>query len=115
MQEQNFEETIRDAVSEALAELGESVDKAIRFYLERNYKVGVDDIPDRTDRFVDGLQGLLSSGAIPLESIIIHKLSAKVSVDIAIDVQGQGDRLVEVVQRASRTWSHPEREQGPGV
>ena len=70
----SFEEILLEAVDEALASLGESAKQSIYYHLEEKFKIPQEEIPNRIEDFVEGLEKIFGIGARFLEILIMKKL-----------------------------------------
>jgi len=70
----NFERLLLKAVDEELSSLGESAKHAIYFYLEKNFNVKKQEIPQKIDVFTDAIERIFGLGAKFLEVLILKRL-----------------------------------------
>jgi len=70
----SFEEILLEAVDEALASLGDSAKQSIYYHLEEKFKIPREEIPNRIEDFVEGLEKIFGIGARFLEILIMKKL-----------------------------------------
>jgi hypothetical protein len=73
-----FETILLEAIDEAFASLGERVKDAIYFYLEHNFMIARQDIPDKFDDFSVLLERIFGLGARNLELLIMQNLNEKI-------------------------------------
>lgn len=74
----DFKELLLEAVDAALSPLGDSSKKAIYFYLEKNFALRKQDIPNKIEEFTDAIEELLGYGARILEIEIMKHLFVKI-------------------------------------
>jgi len=74
---ENFKMLLLEAIDESLASLGDSAKQAIYFYLERNFQIKKQDIPDKVDEFVAAIEKIFGEGAKILEIQIMKWLNEK--------------------------------------
>lgn len=70
----DFTKLLLEAVDETLSSLGASSKRAIYFYLERNFSIRQQDIPDRIEAFTEAIEKLFGNGAKILEIQIMKHL-----------------------------------------
>ncbi len=70
----DFTKLLLEAVDETLSSLGDSSKRAIYFYLERNFSIKKQDIPDRIEEFTEAIEKLFGNGAKILEIQIMKHL-----------------------------------------
>jgi len=66
-----------EAVDEGLLVLGENSRKAIYFHLQNMFSLKKEDIPDRPEALVEGLQKIFGTGAKAIEKWILKSLYKK--------------------------------------
>jgi hypothetical protein len=74
----DFKELLLEAVDAALSLLGDSSKQAIYFYLEKNFNLEKQDIPDRIEEFTIIIERLFGHGAKVLEIEIMKNLFVNV-------------------------------------
>jgi len=72
--EKDFERFLLKAVDDELSSLGESAKQAIYFYLEKNFNVKKNEIPQKIEVFADGIERIFGLGAKFLEVLILKRL-----------------------------------------
>ena len=70
----DFMKLLLEAVDETLSSLGNSSKRAVYFYLERNFSIKKQDIPNRIEEFTDAIEKLFGNGAKILEIQIMKHL-----------------------------------------
>lgn len=76
-----FREVLLEAVDDGLLILGESGRKAIYFHLQNMHSLEREDIPDRTEAFVEGLRKIFGLGAEVIEKAVIKSLFSKLGIN----------------------------------
>jgi hypothetical protein len=104
MPDQSFDDFFCDAISEALSDLGDAVKQVICYYLEKSFKLHIQDIPGRKDEFAKAIDELLGPGAEPLEDLIIRKLIERIDVKITLLPESSGECFVDSVKRAAEIY-----------
>lgn len=74
----DFKELLLEAVDAALSPLGDSSKHAVYFYLEKNFTVKKQDIPNKIEEFTNAIEEILGHGAKVLEIEIMKNLFAKI-------------------------------------
>ena len=74
----DFEGLLLEAVDAALSLLGDSSKQAIYFYLEKNFNIEKQDIPNKIEEFTNAIEEILGHGAKVLEIEIMKHLFAKI-------------------------------------
>lgn len=87
----DFDKLLLEAIDEALASLGESARQAIYFHLEDKFRIARNEIPQRIEDFVEGLQKIFGMGAHFLEILIMKKLHERIGSPLQWD---ENKRLV---------------------
>jgi hypothetical protein len=79
-QQQNncFNKSLLEAVDEGLSLVGKSAKQIIYFYLEKNFNITRDDVPQRVEEFANALEKMFGSGAKIIEIQIMKKLYKKI-------------------------------------
>ena len=70
----DFKELLLEAVDTALSSLGNSSKQAIYFYLEKNFTVKKQDIPNKIEEFITAIEEIFGHGAKILEIEIMKHL-----------------------------------------
>jgi hypothetical protein len=74
----DFKELLLEAVDAALSSLGDSSKQAIYFYLEKNFTVKKQDIPNKVKEFANAIEEMFGYGAKILEVEIMKHLYVKI-------------------------------------
>lgn len=74
----DFKELLLEAVDAALSPLGDSSKQAIYFYLEKNFTVKKQDIPNKIEEFTNAIEEIFGYGAKILEVEIMKHLYVKI-------------------------------------
>jgi hypothetical protein len=77
----DFKELLLKAVDAALSPLGDSSKHAVYFYLEKNFTVKRQDIPNKIEEFTTAIEEIFGYGAKILETEIMKQLYLKVGSD----------------------------------
>jgi hypothetical protein len=71
----DFDKSFRETVDEVLKQIfGQSAALIIYSHLEKNNSLTQEEIPEKLENFVRGLENFLSSGALVIEGIILKQL-----------------------------------------
>jgi hypothetical protein len=81
----DFEQLLLEAVDEELTSLGESSKKALYFHLEKGFNVKKDEIPYKTEAFVDAIEKIFGLGANYLEILIMKRLYEKLGESVKLN------------------------------
>ncbi|MEM4703677.1 MAG: hypothetical protein QXJ02_01210 [Candidatus Bathyarchaeia archaeon] len=73
----DFEKMILQAIDEGLSTLGDSSKEAIYFYLDKNFKLKKEQIPNKIEDFEVALKNIFGAGANYLEILIMKQLYEK--------------------------------------
>ena len=72
---EEYEKVVSDSVYKTLNQvLGSAAANVIYFYLEKDYSIKKDEIPEKLDSFCHAIQEYLNTGATPLEEQILKNL-----------------------------------------
>ena len=74
----DFKELLLEAVDTALSSLGDSSKQAIYFYLEKNFTVEKQEIPNKVEEFANAIEEMLGYGAKILEVEIMKQLYMRI-------------------------------------
>ena len=85
-----FKKHLLEAIDESFSLLGESGKLAIYFYLEDNYDITKQDIPDKIESFAAALEDVFGMGAKLIEIQMMKKLFHKMGY-ISLNFQCQED------------------------
>ena len=97
-----FEEVLLEAIDDGFSLLGESGKLAIYFYLEDNYNISKQDIPDRIEYFAEALEAIFGYGAKLLEINIMKNLFRKMGY-VPLKLQFHEDLDLSMYVEAART------------
>jgi hypothetical protein len=92
-----------------MSQLGETVKRTLSFYLEHTFNIKTEEIPHKTEQFDSAVNALLGAGAIPLESAILHRLSAKIDINVTLIIKSSEERFPESVNRAEELYKSGQR------
>lgn len=81
----DFEKLLLEAVDEELTSLGESSKQALYFHLEKSFNIRKQEIPYKTEAFVDAIEKIFGSGADFLEILIMKRLHEKIGKRIKVN------------------------------
>jgi len=70
----DFKKLLLEAIDETLSSLGDSSKRAIYFYLERNFSIEKQDIPNKIEEFTNAIENIFGNGAKILEIQIMKRL-----------------------------------------
>ena len=76
--EKKYGEILLDAINTAFSSLGQNVKTSIYFHLETKFGLPKQDIPDRTDDFIEALERIFGGASRQLEILIMKNLNEKV-------------------------------------
>ena len=79
--EKKYSEILLDAIDTAFSSLGQNVKTSIYFHLETKFGLPKQDIPDRTDDFIEALERIFGGASKQLEILIMKNLNEKVNCD----------------------------------
>ncbi len=82
MHKQDIEQLLIEAVDEALSSFGSSSKEAIFYHLEESFKVKKEEIPSKTQPFMDALEKIFGPGTTFIEALIIKRLDDKVKAGL---------------------------------
>jgi len=104
-----FDKILLDVVDQGIREVFEET--AVQFiynYLERNSSLRREDIPEKIDIFVEGLEEMLGSGAKVIEKLILKNLYSHLGINYQ-EMEGYrfSDYIREIEVKLSR--SYPKR------
>jgi len=102
-----LEETLLQAVDEALLIPGEIVRTAIYERIERSYQVRREEIPEKLETFHRALQELLGAGGKVMEKLIVKSLCRRLKLSFT---EHDGWTLVDYVNLAKRSEANGSRE-----
>jgi len=106
----DFEKLLLEAVDEQLTSLGESSKQALYFHLERGFNIKKQDIPEKTEAFVNAMERIFGQGADYLEILIMKRLHSKIGLDVRLSTPNL--TFIEYVEAAKRRYCQDKRETG---
>ena len=80
--ERKFEESLSEAIDEALTQLGEPIKNTLYLQLEDKYNIQRSEIPNHVKEFSDFLSTTFGLGAARVEMKCMQKLHLKINVRI---------------------------------
>jgi hypothetical protein len=98
----DFERLLLEAVDEQLTSLGESSKQALYFHLERGFNIKKQEIPQKTEAFVDAMEKIFGQGADYLEILIMKRLHSKIGLDVRLSTPNL--TFIEYVEAAKRRY-----------
>ena len=102
MYRRDFEKLLLEAVDEQLGSLGESSKQALYFHLERGFNIKKQEIPKKTDAFVDAMEKIFGQGADYLEILIMKRLHSKIGLDVRLS--NPNLTFTEYIRAAKRSY-----------
>jgi len=78
----DFKKLLLEAIDETLSSLGDSSKRAIYFYLERNFSIEKQDIPNKIEEFTNAIENIFGNGARILEIQIMKHLYENVGSNL---------------------------------
>jgi len=75
--EERFRQVLLEAIDEGLLMLGENSRKAVYFHLQNMFSLKKEDVPDRPEVLVRGLEKIFGAGAKAIETWILKSLYQK--------------------------------------
>ncbi len=98
-----FENILLEAVDQGLSALGDSSKLSIYFYLEKNYGIKRQDIPQKTEAFVSAVEKLFGPGAKFIETLVSKGLCEKAGLNLEeVGVKNLG--FVETVALVKKNY-----------
>lgn len=98
-----LDETLRQAVDDALLVLGQSARMVIYKCIEKGYRVRREEIPGKLLTFHIALQDLLGSGAKIIERRIARDLYSRLELDF---MEHHGWTLIDFMHHAEKVMRH---------
>ena len=74
----SFDQTLLEALDKTFSKLGKEVKQKFYFYLDTNFKISRENIPDRIGDFVYALESIFGASASLLEMDVMKTLRQKV-------------------------------------
>jgi hypothetical protein len=81
MNSENFKKVLFEAVDNGLLTLGESPRCAIYFRLEKNWQLKKEEIPQKVEKFLEGLENIFGPGSRVVENVIVEDLYKKLGLE----------------------------------
>lgn len=81
MNPEDFKKVFIEAVDNGLLALGESPRNAIYFHLERNLKLKKEEIPEKVEKFLEGLENIFGPGSRIVEKVIVKDLYTRLGLE----------------------------------
>lgn len=103
MYRRDFEKMLLEAVDEQLTSLGESSKQALYFHLEKGFNIKKQEIPRKTEAFVDAMEKIFGQGADYLEILIMKRLHSKIGLEVKLSTPNL--TFTEYVEAAKRCYS----------
>jgi len=104
----DFEKLLLEAVDEQLTSLGESSRQALYFHLERGFNIKKQEIPRKTEAFVDAMEKIFGQGADYLEILIMKRLHSKMGLDVKLSKTNL--TFIEYIEAAKRSYRRSKTE-----
>lgn len=98
----SFKDILLEAVDEALSSLGNSAKQTTYIYLEKNFNIKKQDIPNKIDRFANAIEKIFGNGAKILEIQIMKNLHKKIGHNFEYFPKESDLLFTEYVEAASR-------------
>ena len=102
MYRRDFEKLLLEAVDDQLTSLGESSKQALYFHLERGFNIKKQEIPRKTEAFVDAMEKIFGQGADYLEILIMKRLHSKMGLDVRLSKTDL--TFIEYIEAAKRSY-----------
>lgn len=99
--EDEFAKVLIEAVDYGLRILGESSRKAILYHLEKDYSITRAKIPERTESFAKGLEGIFGAGSLVIERSILKCLYSKLRLEYE---EKKNRRFIDSLSKAKEMW-----------
>jgi hypothetical protein len=98
----DFEKLLLEAVDEQLTSLGESSKQALYFHLEKGFNIKKQEIPQKTEAFVDAMEKIFGQGADYLEILIMKRLHSKIGLEVKLSTPNL--TFAEYVEAAKKCY-----------
>jgi len=120
MNPEDFKKVLIAAVDNGLLTLGESPRSAIYFHLERNLKLKKEEIPEKVEKFLEGLENIFGPGSRVVERVIVKDLYVRLGLEFEEKKNFEFQDYVKLaLKRLKRDLSNRKREEkeiaGPGA
>ncbi|MGQ9564974.1 MAG: hypothetical protein ACUVT5_00300 [Candidatus Bathyarchaeales archaeon] len=95
--ENNFDKLLLKTIDTSLKEIfTETAASAIYAFLENNYTLNREELPEKIDVFEEGLRRFLSTGAFTVERVILEKLYS--ALECKYKLNGETDFKSSIMQ-----------------
>ncbi len=81
MNPENFKKVLIEAVDNGLLTLGKSPRSAIYFRLEKNWQLKREEIPEKVEKFLKGLENIFGPGSRVVEKAIAEDLFKRLGLE----------------------------------
>jgi len=81
MNQKDFKRVLIEAVDNGLLAFGDSPRSAIYFHLERSLKLRREEIPEKVERFLEGLENIFGPGSRVVEKVIVRDLYSRLGLE----------------------------------
>jgi hypothetical protein len=100
--ENEFNKLLVKTIDNSLREVfNENATSAIYAYLESNYALNQEEIPQKLDLFIDGLHKFLSTGAYAVEHVILERLCSNLKCTCELEPDRENDFKNSIMQLKS--------------
>jgi len=97
-----FEKLLIKSVDDGLKDtFGESATAVIYRHLQRNHSLKQEEIPEKLEVFIEGLEEFFSSGAMVIEKIVLKNLCSNLEIDCPNKVLSN---FVDCVTKLKKTY-----------
>jgi hypothetical protein len=113
MNPKDFKKVFIEAVDNGLLTLGESPRSAIYFHLERNWQLKREEIPEKVESFLEGLENIFGPGSRVVERIIVKNLYTRLGLKFEEKRNFEfQDYVKQALKQLKRDMSQRQRERG---
>ena len=81
---EDFRNIFAEAVEEALDTLSESGKQAVLYYIEKNFSIKKEEIPNKPEAFAEALQKIFGLGAYVIQKLILQKFYFKLGLEYGV-------------------------------
>lgn len=111
MNPENFKKVLIEAVDNGLLTLGESPRSAIYFHLERNWQLKKEEIPEKVEKFLEGLANIFGPGSRVVEKVIVKDLYTRLGLEFEEKMNFEfQDYVKQALKQLKREMSKRKRE-----
>ncbi len=103
MYRRDFESLLLEAVDEQLTSLGESSKQALYYHLEKGFNIKKQEIPKKTEAFINAMEKIFGQGADYLEILIMKRLHSKIGLEVKMSTPSL--TFIEYVEAAKRCYN----------